>query len=106
MGGSRGQIWPPSAPPQVYMESSQPGSWVGVPLTAGELELTPSCSVRGAMTARRGWALIQISKPSDALSSVLSYYLGWGWVGLAGALSLAQKNGKPLEGPLGMLGKQ
>lgn len=57
------------------------------------------------MTAKRAWALIQTSEPSDAPSYVPSYYLG-GRGELAGALLLAQEDGKPLEGPPGMLGEQ
>lgn len=57
------------------------------------------------MTAKRGWALIQISEPSDALSYVLRYYYLCvcggvaGWHGVAGVVSFVQENGKPLEWP-------
>lgn len=56
------------------------------------------------MIAKRGWALIQISEPSDALSYVLRcYYLRGGglagWHGVAGVGSFAQEGGKSLEWP-------
>lgn len=56
------------------------------------------------MIAKRGWALIQISEPSDALSYVLRcYYLRGGglagWHGVASVASFAQEGGKPLEWP-------
>lgn len=59
----------------------------------------------GAMTAKRGWALIQISKPSDALSSVLSYYLGRGGGGGWQVLfHWLRRMGNPWKGLLGCWG--
>lgn len=61
----------------------------------------------GAMTVKRSWALIQISEPSDDLSSVLSYYLGSLWKGSWQVLfHWPRRMGNPCHGLLGCWGEQ